>query len=544
MALLAFGVALALLLCAAATASARVAYTPARPLSQPAAASYGLQGVQAAVDAAGRVTVVWVRDNTVELARIGPDGTAGPVQVLANPGDSPALAVDQAGNATVVWRWYDGNVGRIYTRRVEADGSVGSVQQLSEPGVGGGAPRVAVDPSGRATVVWNAYAYDDPLPQQVDLARISAAGVAGPAETISRNGGFEPQLAVAPSGAAIVAWQRPAREVAVWVAPDGTPAKTRTLPQNNSWEELTQPSVVADTEGRFTVAWGTGTVGLKILRVGADGSPGPLQIVTVAGYEAGRPELTIDDTDRIDVFWNVCRDCSDRFSEPHYGIRAMTLGSSGAVGHVVPVAQGDEPYLRAAAPGPGTQATVLWSTGGGTGLQSARLTEDGHVGSYAPASRPSTDTNYGDVVVDSAGVATVVWVDSAAKEIEFSRSYDDSHLDGSATIHSKQRVRHGKPRIVARVDAGELLTARARASVGLGLSPTLKSGSKRIAAGKSKRLVLRPAKHKRRLFKAFRKRGRVRARVEITLEDRAGNRRSYKQKVLLTSRGRTRSPSR
>jgi hypothetical protein len=118
---------------------------------------------QVAIDGAGNAVAVWVGGSgrtSLETARFARAGMAWsrPVTAVASGASEPGLAMDPAGSAVVVWR----NEG---TRRIEASirPAAATAWQpqlfLSPPDpdlskVDASAPRVSIDDSGRALVVW------------------------------------------------------------------------------------------------------------------------------------------------------------------------------------------------------------------------------------------------------------------------------------------------------------------------------------------------------------------------------------------------------
>jgi hypothetical protein len=129
---------------------------------------------QVAVDQAGNAVVVWRRhDGTTDCSGSGcwraqarvryANGILSPIQSLSAPGEAvgvPEVAVDQAGNAVVAWQRNDGTTGcgsgcnRIQARVRDADGTLSPIQTLSALGQHADSPQVGVDESGNAVFVW------------------------------------------------------------------------------------------------------------------------------------------------------------------------------------------------------------------------------------------------------------------------------------------------------------------------------------------------------------------------------------------------------
>lgn len=157
---------------------------------------------RAGVDAAGRATIVWVQDGTVWVNRyvpragwdtakplgpgawpalaVAPTGDAVVVAIAPGEGDvwarrfapgagwsdatlldgadgiveNPAVAVDARGNAIAVWSQRDGVATDLWANHLAAgSGWSGPVRIARRDGTAG-APRVALDATGRAAAVW------------------------------------------------------------------------------------------------------------------------------------------------------------------------------------------------------------------------------------------------------------------------------------------------------------------------------------------------------------------------------------------------------
>jgi hypothetical protein len=289
-----------------------------------------------------------------------------PPQDLSEPHGSffgPQVGVDPQGRATVVWQRIGAADGRIESVRVAADGTPGQVQALSEAGENflgneNYGPQVAVDPQGRATVVWSRDEPGFPLSSRVESVRVGANGVAAPVQTLSE--GFS---ILDPIG-----------------------------------DEFPDPQVAVDSLGRATVVWDG--VGVQSVRIGADGTLGPVRTLSPGGVE---PRVGVDSRDRVTVAWLL------------RGVQAVRLGADGVPGAVQTLgglkhAAGARDFGFAV--GPKGAATAVWwhragqQGGGEHGLvESARLGADGTPGGVRAVS-PGKDPQ---VAVDRRGRATVVW---------------------------------------------------------------------------------------------------------------------------------------
>lgn len=167
---------------------------------------------QVAVDPLGNALAIWDRsDGTnrrVQAAFRASDRSFGPAQTISEPGQdafSPRVVFNSLGNATAVWRRFDGTNVVLQAAFRPAGGSFGAAQTISEPGQRG-EPQLAVDPPSNAVAVWE---HSDGPDNRIQAAvRLADKPFAAP-DTISEAGEevSEPQLAVN-GGGALVIWQR------------------------------------------------------------------------------------------------------------------------------------------------------------------------------------------------------------------------------------------------------------------------------------------------------------------------------------------------
>ncbi|MGH2946320.1 MAG: hypothetical protein ACRDPC_08685 [Solirubrobacteraceae bacterium] len=135
---------------------------------------------QIAVDPSGGAIAVWNASggasDGIQARRIDASGTLGPVQDVTEAGElgsSPQVAVDAAGTAMVVWIGVPD--GRLRSRRLTPGGALEDSDDVSPAGQSAGEPGVAVDPSGNATVVWSA-----PMARGTSSTRAGSTQQVGP----------------------------------------------------------------------------------------------------------------------------------------------------------------------------------------------------------------------------------------------------------------------------------------------------------------------------------------------------------------------------
>ena len=116
---------------------------------------------QVSVDAAGNAVAVWLQwdssDYNVLTNRFVPGtgwGTAERIDSESRSGYTPDVAVDEAGNAIVVWAQADGTRNNIWANRYSPAFGWGTAQLLETDNSTANGPRVVVDAAGNAIAVW------------------------------------------------------------------------------------------------------------------------------------------------------------------------------------------------------------------------------------------------------------------------------------------------------------------------------------------------------------------------------------------------------
>ena len=120
---------------------------------------------QLTVSSTGLATAVWRRNNGSNWIIQSSTSQSGgawstPVNLSATGGTAsdPKVTVDSTGLATAVWERYDGSNGIIQSSTSQSGGAWSTPVNLSATGGNASGPRVTVDSTGLATVVW--YRFD------------------------------------------------------------------------------------------------------------------------------------------------------------------------------------------------------------------------------------------------------------------------------------------------------------------------------------------------------------------------------------------------
>ena len=198
-----------------ASASATIP-TTALPLS---ATGEDVNDPQVAVDPNGNAFYAWVRDEPgagtlkfIQAARVSSTGTVGTVHTVSigtESASSPAIAASSDGTGIVVWQEFQSGSSdrRIRSARINANGTLGTTQTMSNLANDVTDPDVGIDGTGKALVVWTNLDGND----AIEARTRSAADALGSIEDAASQATVDaqtPDLAVAPSGVAILAFHR------------------------------------------------------------------------------------------------------------------------------------------------------------------------------------------------------------------------------------------------------------------------------------------------------------------------------------------------
>lgn len=173
-----------------------------------------------AINDAGAMMIVWYLTNsdtdgkqTVYGAFRQPGGgfTTAPISTTDIWNQSPRVVLDATGKATVVWSYWDGSINIARVRILSANGTLGTQRDLS-PSAPTGYPMfatVGLDGAGNALAVWshwNGAAFDvegaSRLAASDTWTNLPAFG-----QSASASFGSEPQVAVDPDGNAVAIWR-------------------------------------------------------------------------------------------------------------------------------------------------------------------------------------------------------------------------------------------------------------------------------------------------------------------------------------------------
>jgi hypothetical protein len=252
---LALGAAAACALLAIASPTAQAGWTPPLEISQPGVFT---SGVQVAADAAGDATAAWVNGNSSGAIKSSyqPAGGGWGAPLTPIPTSncaSPSLAVNSAGAAVLVADCGSGAEKMRVAYRPA--GGTWSATELPES-ENGSTPHAAIDNSGNAIVVW------ERSDSTVRSSYKTAAGSWEAAQLVSPTGEVvtEPQMAMSPAGLAVAVWRHEVSATVFTVATRGrssgsasTWAGTKVLSPTTAGSDAGAPQVRVNAGGRAAV---------------------------------------------------------------------------------------------------------------------------------------------------------------------------------------------------------------------------------------------------------------------------------------------------
>jgi PKD domain len=305
----------------AATATPAGAFGPPQTLSSPNVAG----SVALAVNASGAAVAAWsvglgANGNAVQAA-VRPSAAApfGAAEFASGQGQSAlssVVAIDRAGNASVAWSQAPLNdtSSTIYANTRPAGGAFAATPQtVSDPGAFATAPTLAGDPGGDATLAWRQGATPAADTGAIMAARrpvgASAFGAQQVVFTSAQGLPRAPNVAVGPSGMALLAWSAPlASGAAAFAATRATgPAFDAPVRISDVGPEIDTGDAVAATDGtgNGAVAWkfGTSEVALEteVQAAGFDGAGPRLENLVVPSGARVRENVTLS-VSPVDVF--------------------------------------------------------------------------------------------------------------------------------------------------------------------------------------------------------------------------------------------------
>lgn len=391
---------------------------------------------QAAVDAAGNISVVW-EDDTASNSNIlfsrSTDGGATwstPRNVSSSTGYSfsPRIAVDSTGGINVVWvDTTPGNQDVFFSRSTNGGASFSTPQNLSNDAPDSASPQVGVDTSGNISVVWE----NDDITYGI-MYRHSTDGVTfSTATNLATNttGSFGPQMAIGVDGSISVVWEDDFNfqsDISFSRSTDkGATFSTPKNLSNNSGNSFSA-QVAVDLSGNIAVAWTDNTPGNNdiLFTHSSDGGVtfASTKNISNSPGDSGSAQVGVDTNGNIFVAWQD--NVPPAFNKDVYLARSSDGGTSFSAANLSNnVGNSINPFMSVDAGG-GINLVWMDRTPGNASIFFTRSTDAGVT--FAAAQNLSNDagsSSDGQVLADKNGNLDVVWSDDASgvNQILFSR---------------------------------------------------------------------------------------------------------------------------
>jgi hypothetical protein len=389
---------------------------------------------QVAEDAAGDATVVWCNLGTSDLVEAATvtDGMPSAAVVLSEAGKvslSPAVAMNDRGDTVAAWTSRGGSGTIVQASFRPAGGSFGAPVDLSSSGAGTDSARVAIDDAGDATVVWDQGSGGGEVVEAA--TRSAASGGFAKAAVLSSEAesSFHPFVAMNAEGDTAVTWSAfngAAEVVQVAVRPAGG-TFDKAVSVSAEGADAVFPQVALDGHGDPGVVWSREFV----VQYAAGTSAGAFPTVQSLAFQSWAPSIAEDPAGDTLVSYEdllnnsavaVVRPAEGRFGEPQ---EVSPVGQA-----VSPNGESDEQGLNAAMDGAGDGAVgftagellpeVSMLDAGGPTLQNVSIPAAATAGvpvtfSVAPVDEvdptPGVTWSFGDATSASGSTVTHTFAD-------------------------------------------------------------------------------------------------------------------------------------
>ncbi len=405
---------LALLAIAAVPAGAAPWSSPEEVSIPGGSASWSKVGI----DGVGNATAVWTRSDGLQLLAQAAERPVGgswgaPVDLSAPVGNAEnvTLAVDPAGDVIVAWKQRLAGSEAIEAAYKPAGGSWGAPEAVEFGSAVVETPAVAIDAAGDAVLIWRQGVGGNHVIRATSKPA-SGSWQAPVAISSSALNAEAPDVTMSASGTAAAVWQSSSGATSV--------VESNELPLGGSWtgeEAISAPAtvtepphVVADpATGDFTAIWSrssTGLVAEVASRPAAGGWNAPEQISTPA-LEAHAPVVAVDSAGDAVAAWY-------RFDGSVGSVEGAVLAAGGAWASPVRISPvGAEAEAPQVAMSPAGAAQVVWSGWNeSTHNYALRTTSLRPNGTWQVSNQLSLEGEeaYGPhVALDDSGHSVVVW---------------------------------------------------------------------------------------------------------------------------------------
>jgi hypothetical protein len=388
------------------------AWGPSVPIS--AAGQYS-QGVRLGSDAAGDQVAVWQREAgsnewVVEAAvRPARGSWRAPVEVstVAPGARNPAVAVNSAGEAIVVWQQGTVSGAGIMAAHGDASGNWGAPETVSI-GFDLSRPTVGIDSTGDAVAAWRE---ELPNTEYGTGVRVLESGTWGNLQTYGpSSASYEGQLlAVDPAGDAVLVMYYEGAIEAVSRSAGGSWGAVETL-KSGVTAHVHDPQLTISANGEAIAIWANGThsnSSIEAARMDVAGIWGNNKVLPGVGVNLHLPSIAMDATGKATAIWE---------NDEYIGGWAFETATQDAGGawtaapaFLVPV-ESYEPQIKLM---PSGAATVIWwpwrSGAHHYAVTAAERAADGTWGPELELGEAGEEISHPVFTTDAGGGVTVAW---------------------------------------------------------------------------------------------------------------------------------------
>jgi hypothetical protein len=389
-----------------------------------------------AVDPSGDAVAVWERvdadgDRIVQAAARDGWTFGRPVDLslAGRNADAPAVAIDQAGGAVVVWQRFS-ELGHWVVQGATraAAGTIASLGSLSDTSSDDEAPQVAVDPAGDAVAVWQQDDHQRNVVSIQAAARSAGGGLVSLGElSVPGQSGEQddesPEVALDRAGDAFAVWEHfdgTNFVVQSAVRPAGGPKFGApvdvSLPESTAHENAVSPQVAVDPAGNEIVVWALGggsdghhwAVQAAVRPAGATRFDAA-QELSVAGQNQD-PQVAVDQAGEAIAVWQ-------RFDGAHAFVDAASLPPGASAWTAVELAGAADPSSPQVALDAAGDAVAVWNDTNSVNQTVGAAYRPAGGSFTAPVwlSRPGANATDPHIALDRAGHTYAVWVGSDGK---------------------------------------------------------------------------------------------------------------------------------
>jgi hypothetical protein len=385
------------------------------------AAGQDAYGPQVALDANGDAVAVWWRSDgsnpvvqAASRSRRGTWSTPADLSAAGQDATEQQVALDQKGDAVVVWDRFDGSNFIVQAATRPKGGTWSSPADLSAPGHSAIEPQVALDPKGDAVAVW--YRGDGSNLIIQAASRPKGGNWSSPVNLSAPNqDAFEPQVALDQKGDAVAVWDRfdgSDRSLVVQAA---------SRPKGGGWSTASDlsapeyffvpfvpeadPHVALDAKGDAVAVWRRNFVIQAANRPKGGNWSTPADLSDPSENNAFAPQIALDRKgDAVAVWYTQAGEFVVRAaSRPKGGSWSTPADLSGAGFALWP--------RGARALDPKGDAVVVWDglVGGEDTILAASRPKGGSWSTPADLSAPGQTALEPQVALDAKGDAVAVW---------------------------------------------------------------------------------------------------------------------------------------